>query len=191
MCCTPFTTFHSIPEHSHFKTTSKGLQGSLLLQGSKPTSDTLQEPLQHTLKGDTVKSKVWAQKNYLQMYFGHFYCWRNQSQIAWNLVEQYKGICKIGAEYGNYLYMRGDSIQIKLVFVVTKLLFSCLFSSALTIHLTNCRGSSLVYVFTFPLTSLRILFTWIILLNERGLLMHKVIFMFRPLLDQPIWDKRN
>lgn len=161
-------------QYLNFTTTLKGLQGSLLLQESRPSSDTLQEPLQNTLKGDTVKSKVWA-----------------HSQIAWNLAEQYKGICRTGAEYGNYLYIRGDSIQIKLLFVVTKLLFSCLLSSALTIHLTSCRGSSLVYIFTFSLTSLRILFTWIILLNERGLLMHKVIFMFRPLLDQPIWDKRN
>lgn len=114
-----------------------------------------------------------------------------QSQIAWNLAEQYKGFCRTGAEYGNFLYIRGDSIQIKLLFVGTKLLFSCLFSSALTIHLTSCRGSSLVYVFTFSLTSLRILFTWIILLNERGLLMHEVIFVFRPLLDQPLGIKKK
>lgn len=42
-----------------------------------------------------------------------------------------------------------------------------------------------------PLFPWETLFTWIILFNARGPLMYKVIFMFRPLLDQPVWHKTN
>lgn len=125
-------------------------------------------------------------------YFGHSSCWRNQSQITWNLLEQYQVAYRIGTAYGiftwaetvfkiNHYMLWHNSFLFRFIFKHSDHSVNKLWRewSCSCLHLPS------------PLYPQETLFTWIILFNARHPLMSKVIFMFRPLLDQPIWHKRN
>lgn len=109
------------------------------------------------------------QKNYLQMYFDHSSCWRNQSEIIWSLLKQCKVVYSIGTDYGNYLCMRRDNIKGKSLYaVISKIRFCpCLFSSIPTILLTSYgEWSYLCLYLPSLLHPWETLFTQIILFNE-------------------------